>query len=570
MKKSLLLFLSAGISLQISAQNVCDKPQSQIDLHANNISARILNGGYLFSGEGQFVLNPPAPGLPAPSTMIGSGFWLGGLDPAGNLKISAVTDFGSNPGGDFWQGPLSLQGTTSAFDCSNWDRHFRVTGAEIADFLTALPNLANDPDQALLDFKAIMGWPGIGNPYFANAWGFTLPNSNSLLAPFVDTDQDGIYNPLHGDYPAVVLHNKPPFVPAEIIWTVFNDQGAGAPHHETNGKAFQVEVQLTAWAFNCPDQPVLNNTVFTSHKIINRASDASDDVFIGYWVNFGIGCPDDDYVGCKSDLNCFFGYNKEAVDGSTSMICDDNQNFQTTPPVQSVTFLNKRLDRFIAYPKSVFPTTPGLTTGDAPAYYNMLRGLWSDGTPQSGSGNGYDPLTDTPTYYGFDGDPSDPFAWTMCSANLPNANNYRAVASHNLGQLLPGQVEELSLAWTAHPDPDLPCSLGTTFDDVASIHNLFDNNFTGVCAPVLTASERNPGTIDLFPNPATDAFTLRSENLPVRDIRIYAADGRWIKTISDLPKGATTVEVKDLPAGMYEVQMRTDAGNLSRKLCIVK
>ena len=57
--KKLLLFLAVFQTLN-TLQAQCGAPQSQIDIHGNNIRARILNGGDLFTDftEAQFVPNP--------------------------------------------------------------------------------------------------------------------------------------------------------------------------------------------------------------------------------------------------------------------------------------------------------------------------------------------------------------------------------------------------------------------------------------------------------------------------------------------------------------------------------
>jgi hypothetical protein len=70
-------------------------------------------------------------------------------------------DYRNNSQFDYTAGPLSPEGVTDAFTCANWDRHFRVTGAEIAAFQIAPPlNAAQLKSQ----FPAIAGWPSRGNP----------------------------------------------------------------------------------------------------------------------------------------------------------------------------------------------------------------------------------------------------------------------------------------------------------------------------------------------------------------------------------------------------------------------
>ena len=71
---------------------VCTEPQSSIDLHANNIQARILNAGDLFTNllEGRFIPHPDENG-DGPGTIFVAGLWLGGIDAGGNLRLAAAT-----------------------------------------------------------------------------------------------------------------------------------------------------------------------------------------------------------------------------------------------------------------------------------------------------------------------------------------------------------------------------------------------------------------------------------------------------------------------------------------------
>ena len=152
----------------------------------------------------------------------------------------------------------------------------------------------------MAQYPSIAGWPARDNPFFAGIYGFDLPtNAQQGLAPFYDKNGDAVYNPLDGDYPAVFQQGKPPFVPAQMAWTVFNDVGFGNPGTPAGAIALQMETQLLAWVFNCTDQPVLNNTVFTSHKTIYHGTEALDSTAIALFTDFDLGCYLDDYQGCN-------------------------------------------------------------------------------------------------------------------------------------------------------------------------------------------------------------------------------------------------------------------------------
>lgn len=561
-EKRILAGLVAGMTAFVLQAQPCVPSNSQIDLEGNTIRARILNNGRLFTdlSEGLFQPDPqPAP-ISNPSTIFMAGLWMGGLDFAGNLKLTYV-DYGSY---GYSSGPLNNDGTIETNTCFNWDRHFRVRGAQVAGFLAALPDLANNPAAALAQYPGIMGWPAIGNPYFNDIWGYDLPASAQILAPFFDKNSDGSYNPLAGDYPAVLIQNTPPFVPAEMIWSVFND--VNSP------QGFRMEVQQTAWAFDCPDEPALNRTVFTAHKMLYKGNEQLDSTFIGLWVDFDLGCYSDDYIGCAPGLDAFYAYNQDVVDGNPGAFCDQGiTTFADHPPVQSVTLLSQSIDKFISIGNVSLGNPPAGTTDPVTKaeYYNYLTGSWRDGTPLTAGGTGYNLSGGTPVDYIFPGDPGDPNDWTMCSAGISGGDR-RVLASHKTGLLQPGQIEELVVAWTVHPDPDLPCGLGTTFDDISDLKNLYEDHFAGVCSAVTGIPELLAAEVRISPNPATGAVTIDYGDLPVQAIRLFAADGRLVRILQQVPAGRTLMETGNLPAGVYTVHLLTDRGSLSRKVSVLR
>lgn len=568
---SFILLFASGVLQAQQEYNVCEPPTAYTTIHANNIKAGLLNGGDLFwdFNDAQFIPNP-TPAGPNPATIFAAGLWLGGLDPGGNLKLATAT-YRAGGGIDYWAGPLDESGITDALTCSNWDRFFRAKGADIKVFLDDLPNLAGDPAAAIMAYKDIMGWPGRGNPYFADVWGFGLPSTSQSLAAFHDANTDGLYDPLQGDYPVVQLEDKPAFVPAEMVWCVFNDQGGGAEHSASEGGVFQVEIQLSVWAFNCYDQTVLNNTLFTAHKVINRATESYDSCFLGLWVDFDIGCYTDDYFGSTPDLDAFFGYNQDVNDGTTGTVCDQGiPTFGNTPPVQSAIMLNRPMDKFIHYYNTATTWPSGSSEPYSPLeYYRYLTGYWRDGTPLTYGGSGYNPGNSISADHAFPDDPADPNGWTMCTANLAFSDR-RVLASSKIPHFAPGQIEELVTAWTVHPNPNLPCDLGQTFDEIAFLQNEYDNNFSSACSGLTATQELAEAQINIFPNPASESITLTYGDLPVREIRLYAADGKLAQMLQNIQSERTAFNVAGLNSGFYTVQLLTDKGIAIKKIAVFR
>ncbi len=169
---------------KVQYREVCSNSKSSIDQEINNVRARLLGGGDCWWNfkDGRYIVPKvdPTTGQREVSSLYAGSVWLGGIDPGGSLKL-ACQDYRNDGNNDFWPGPLTEQGVTDQFTCSNWDKHFRVRGEEIRKHLANLAsgNL-NESDIPV----GVKGWPATGNPYFADVWGFDLPFTEQALAGF--------------------------------------------------------------------------------------------------------------------------------------------------------------------------------------------------------------------------------------------------------------------------------------------------------------------------------------------------------------------------------------------------
>ena len=192
------------------------RPTAQIDLHGNQVRARLLNGGDLFwdLSHAHFETDTSSPGV---SAMFVSSIWIGGYDSGGNLKTAAQTYRQS--GNDFWPGPIDANGTTTPVISTQWDKIWHITGMEVRQFIDDWNNHVVNACTSLNMFK----WPGRNNPHSLQENGFALP-LNQDFAPFFDLNNDGIYNPDDGDYP-IVPNTNGSVIADDLAWTVFNDDG---------------------------------------------------------------------------------------------------------------------------------------------------------------------------------------------------------------------------------------------------------------------------------------------------------------------------------------------------------
>lgn len=497
-----MAFLLAFVALGVSARNnpnekkgtksakaqyrdVCANSESQIDQEINNVRARLLGGGDCWWDftDGRYIVPKVdvSTGQAEVSAIYAGSVWIGGIDPAGNLKL-ACQDYRSGSNNEFWPGPLTEFGITDEFTCDNWDRHFRVTGEEIRKHLSNLSKGSTSPAEIP---RGVKGWPAKGNPYFVDVWGFDLPFTTQALAGFFDKDEDGLYDPLKGDYPSIEIRgcllDK---YPDEMIFWVYNDHGGGQPHGNTNGNAIQMEVQVQAFGYQTTDE--LNDMTFHRYKLINRATERIDSTFFAMWVDPDLGCYIDDYIGCDTAKDLMYVYNQDATDGQPGATCDGVPTYGDKIPILGVDYFRGPLDSagnelpmssFVYYlnPGYCNPIDPMTDPSQPSQFYNYLTGSWKDGTPFTYGGSGYGGTI--PIDYAFTEPPNDQNGWSMCTANLP-CGDRRTLQASGPFTLLPGAVNELIIGIPWVPDIEYDCpDMEGLFRADKLAQGLFDNCF---------------------------------------------------------------------------------------------
>lgn len=371
----------------------CKAPTAQVDLDINNVRTTIMNGGDMWWNlvnakyEVPKVTDPN--GIRKHSIFSGA-LWIGGLDDGGNLKLAAMT-YRQN-GVDFFAGALDtrkLRNPNIEIErCDYYDRIYKISREEIES------HIKDYTDNGVVDnpIKALMDWPGNPDPGYGEDAG--------QLAPYVDTDNNGIYNPLAGDYPDVFGD--------QALWFVYND--VGNIHTETQGAPIGLQLKTMAFSFATNDE--INNMTFYQTKVKNFGEPVNNTYF-GQWVDPDLGNYSDDYVGCDVDRNLGYCYNG-----------DDNDEgilgYGLNPPTVGVDFFkgpNDENGKEIGLSYFVYYNNDFTNIGNPfrPIhFYNFLKGLWHDGSPITFGGTGVGG-TDT-TRYMFPGDPVSNTGWTEKSA----------------------------------------------------------------------------------------------------------------------------------------------------------
>ncbi|MCE3279791.1 MAG: hypothetical protein K0S44_1982 [Bacteroidetes bacterium] len=491
----------SGSSKQRSMMSGCAPATAQTDLDINNVRATILNGGDMWWDlmHGQYEI-PKGSGV---TSLYAGSLWIGGLDAGDNLKIAAMTY--RQGGNDFWPGPLDAFGSVPSSTCTQWDKHFTITREEVETFRSTgipTPNITN--------------WPAFNS-------------SGQPMAPFFDTDGNGDYNPMAGDYPDYDLNGnrgcEAQLKGDKTLWWVFNDMGNS--HSETGGNSIGLEIQAQAFGFKTNDE--INNMTFYKYKIINKSSFDLKKTYFGVWADPDLGGGGDDYVGCDVTRGLGYCYNGDLVDDG---VLGGENTYGSNPPAIGIDFFEgpKADDNGLADPQDSSANGIGYNdiiidnerlgmskfvyyTNGAPSgqgdphtafeFYNYLTGYWRDATPFTYGGTGHlsgGPVCDymfpgdsDPNGYGTDGNimPS----WDESSVNNHPADR-RFLQSSGPFTLKSGSVNYITtgVVWARATQGGNLASLALLKAADTKAQALFQSCFKildGPTAPDLTIQELN-------------------------------------------------------------------------------
>ncbi len=493
-----------------SGAAACAPGAGRTDLDLNNVRALIFTSGDMWWD----LNNAPRYEVPKGSnkhSAFASALWIGGVDNGGNLKVAAMTY--RQTGNDFWPGPLKLVDASVTSDvCLAYDRHWKITRQEVEEYVLGL-----SPSPS----EAIETWPGNGDA----ASGFALQ-----LAPFIDLNNDGLYDPTFRDTAGIPEHPaydisgslgcQARLFGDQTLWWVFNDKGN--IHSETGG--FPIGLEIRAQAFAFATNNALNNMTFYNYEIINRSTFSVQQTYFGQWVDSDVGNYQDDYVGCDVGRGLGYTFNGDPLDETAVGYGEfppafgldffagpfmDNDSLDGNPDpcvepkaINGLGFGDGIIDNErIGMSKYVYYNNDFTILGnpeDAQDIYNYLRGRWKDGTQMIYGANGYG--AGTATNFMFPGD-TDPLGvgqivdgvssnclpqtpWDEASVgNTPF--DRRFLQSAGPFTLEPGAVNTITVGavWAQAPSggPAASVELLRVVDDDAQA--LFDNCFAIINGP---------------------------------------------------------------------------------------
>ncbi len=402
-------------------------------LKTNGIQATLAASPSLFFDGSDATLISPADSAAA---ILSFAPWIGGLDDNDNLHIAAA-DYAPVNDRDYEPGLTNGKKP-------DLDQVWKISREEIADLRRdfGMDQILDAP----VPFD-LLTWPAKGNPHLLFNLDFTPVGTDPSLfpAPFEDANGDGIYNIYNGDYPLIKGD--------QMAWWMLTDS---VEHKRTNGRVIGVDLLISAYTFDCPQNGSVDKSLFVDFEVINRSATNYHDTYMGFFTDFDLGCYHDDYLGTMPDANAFYVYNQDALDTD----CNPGiPGFGEEIPVQTAAFLNQSLDRSMYFNNgSVGNSLPGTQEPDLPIeFYHYLQSKWKDGTTLTTGGVGYNLGSTNFTNHVFPDNPPDPNGWSMCSENLTGIADRRMISSHGPINFAAGNTFKITVAFTLHPDIAHPC-----------------------------------------------------------------------------------------------------------------
>ncbi|NOX47520.1 MAG: T9SS type A sorting domain-containing protein [Chlorobi bacterium] len=558
-------------------------------LDINNIKARFnANGNHFwdFNNNKEYFY----PSESETGTIWNFAFWLGGLDESGDLRVAAERY--RQIGTDYWTGPVSTDGnaTTDSATVLQWRNIWKLNKDEIAYHLEHWADPGYEP------IEDIATWPAHGDTALGQSYN---------LAPYIDVNTNGVYEPLSGDYPLIRGD--------QTLFFIINDQ---KQHSETGGLPIGIEIHGFAYAFDAPDNPALNNTTFLSYKIFNRSQHTLTDAYAGTFTDLDLGYAWDDFVGCDVERGAYYAYNGDDFDDpDITWQGDTIPQYGENPPAQGVIILggpyidpdgidnpadecdesingvgfgdgiidNERfgMSNFVYFNNSQNPT------GDPEVYYeyyNYMKSIWKDSTAMEYGGNGhvssgaYGPaakfmfpgLSD-PCNWGTGGEePYGPIDWTEQTAgNEPG--DRRGMCSMGPFTLEAGSFHKVDIAFVTAPGDENTNSVDRLMTYIDSVKTFYyqDPDHFGFAWMGSDETEIKNTEFLIYPNPASYELFVQFEDIQKNTfIEIYDLYGKMVKQIKVANSELSKINISNLEQGIYVLRVKSLSGMISRKFLV--
>lgn len=532
MKKSILILGTFLVSVShcINAQQTLDT------LNGNSVSALINDEGRLFQNLEHASAGYEFPAGSGNNLIFSGGFWFGGTNQNGDLKIMNQL-FGLER--EYYRGPISV--TDDYLDTSYiYAYESGIWTVKKSEIIYHIDNF-NQPGYVASD--VILKWPGNGNPAIGVA---------AQLAPYIDVNNNGIYEPNLGDYPCIKGDMA--------SYQIFHEN-----HQQAYNSGSKVGAEIHIMVYQIQSNNFIDSTTFIDVKAINRGQNSFNDFKATVFMDPDIGFAEDDYIGSAPSKNLVYAYNGDNFDEGGN----GAPGYAANPPAVGIMSLNKDFE-YSWYFYRADLGIPATSGPSSPAdYWNYMNGKWLDGTDWTYHGNGYGGTVTT--QHIMDGNPYLGTGWTELNVDgngTPNSMGDRRFFVTSIEETFnPGDTLIYNYAIIVNRQGDHLENVQGLIDYADSVQNYFDANNTDCTSNINLglSEELQNGKLNIYPNPASEQINIVWEDLSVKEINITSYDGSLVKSIAiNSVNGEKTIDISGLSSGVYFVNI----GSVTKKLVV--
>lgn len=487
--------------------------------------------------------------------------------------------------GAYKPGPYTNPALYDVSVVDRYNENFYVTEQMLNEHVNAINNA--DPSYRMP--KGIKNWPANGD---------VSKGQVGNLAPFVDVNNNGVYEPLFGDFPSFPGTNCLLNITHQLE-SDFNNTGSG------------LEVHTYMYNFDCMDS--IKDVIFIKTQVFNRGTIEFDSLAYGIYNDFDLGYYGDDYIGTHVNKGLIYAYNGDLIDeqGPNSFGFGDSLPTMANMFLKGVPFSHNGIDDMEGV--SEFQTINGFGFNDSvldneyrgleystnfrsgnndpnnpQGYFYYLNGRLLDGNPQFYGGDGTalsTGATEYKTKYMFPGNSDsnfygtsgiDPgFIWDEMTTNNPQGDR-RIMGSFGSTPLAPGESITYHSAYLAGKRvPGMGQSEMDLFAKAAHVKKAFNTNITScgqtfdnLTEDQITSVPKKHKEIDfkIYPNPMDELVSIELSDVNASGKITFVDINGKICLQTELKGKANPISVKDLPNGFYIVKIQSKQGTRQYKL----
>lgn len=519
----------------------------QMSLSTQDIKANFLYNGLAFSGR----LGSNSGGLEFPVSsgrfpLYTMGLWNFGVSDLQDTSL-AVQVYDA---GDYTEGSINANEQAVRPSLFSIDRS--IVNTHIQNYKTTGYTL---PEEIAI-------WPAKGKEE---------TGESHEMAPFVDVNSNGCYDPENGDYPY--------FLGDKAVYLIFND--AQQPRTGLFTPNFNLEVHLMAYVFNHSNIDYLNKSIFLKYTLINKSSRVFQ-MRSGFFQDFDIGNVTNDYMGSIPSSDIVYAYNSLSNDGSLS------NSYGKEIPVVGAKLINHKLHSFGVFSFGV-PSGSSSSVPTLPLHFiRAMESKWKDGIPYTQLGVGYDPGSTAFTNHLFPGDPKKPVEWSELNNGLQQSNTAgerSSLITVPPYEFKPGERKVIDMVigvgidssninqnWLDNID-ELTTNLNQAAKFQQAVDSLSAEYVYSNCTVGLVESQKNNKSTNMvvYPNPSSGKLTILA-NQPLEKLELYDLQGKRVQSIvlSNRNTFTDVVLSKHLPDGLYIIQALTKKGKRLNSKILLK